>query len=250
MERLSDAVLQNADIMKSFKQETYPKVFSEYKDKYYKVIEDISLNWEEKTEDERKAYLESVAEEYIEEITVAIEQAGKNKMVRHDKTDGYRMVQALYTIPMIRETGLPVAENLAETLVEKWKKAYPKYAYNLGDYETLKGGFEKKQFCYITTAVCETMGKPDNCYELTMFRQFRDGYLRKQPDGEALIQEYYKDAPQIIQKIDRLENSREIYQSIWEEYLKPCLSMIEHGEDSACKERYVQMVRTLEKQFQ
>ena len=28
--------------------------------------------------------------------------------------------------------------------------------------------------CYITTATCEEYGKSDNCYELTMFRSFRD----------------------------------------------------------------------------
>lgn len=250
MERLSDAVLQHADIMKSFTQETYKKSFLEYKDRYYPVIEEISLSWEEKEEKERAFYLETVVDEYLNEIAVALEIVGKNKMLRNNKIDGYRMVQALYTIPMIRETKLPAAESLAEMLVEKWKKVYPKYAYNLGDYETLKSGFEKKQFCYITTAVCETLGKPDNCYELTMFRQFRDGYLRKQPDGETLIQEYYKEAPQIIQRIDKLEDSRATYQGIWEEHLKPCLSLIEHGEDDACKEQYVQMVRTLEKQFQ
>lgn len=250
MERLSDAVLQHADLMESFKKETYRKSFLEYKDRYYPVIEEISLSWEEKEEKERVTYLETVVDEYLEEIAAALEMTGKNKMLRNNRVDGYRMVQALYMIPMIRETKLPAAEALAEMLVEKWRRVYPKYSYNLGDYETLKNGFEKKQFCYITTAVCETFGKPDNCYELTMFRQFRDGYLRKQPDGEALIQEYYKEAPQIIQRIDRLENRQAVYKGIWEEHLEPCLSLIEHGEDAACKERYVQMVRTLEKQFQ
>lgn len=250
MERLSDAVLQHADIMKSFTKETYKKAFLEYKDRYYPVIEEISLSWEEKEEKERAVYLEVVVDEYLDEIAVALEMAGKNKILRNNKIDGYRMVQALYTIPMIRETKLPAAESLAEMLVEKWKTVYPKYAYNLGDYETLKSGFEKKQFCYITTAVCEMLGKSDNCYELTMFRQFRDGYLRKQPDGEALIREYYREAPKIIQRIDSLEHKEAVYRSIWETHLQPCLSLIEQGEDAACKEHYIKMVHTLEKQFQ
>ena len=32
-------------------------------------------------------------------------------------------------------------------------------------------------FCYITTAVCRSMDKADNCYELTTLREYRDGYL-------------------------------------------------------------------------
>lgn len=34
-----------------------------------------------------------------------------------------------------------------------------------------------QKFCYITTAVCETFGKPDDCYELRLLRTYRDGYL-------------------------------------------------------------------------
>ena len=53
----------------------------------------------------------------------------------------------------------------------------------------------KKNGCFITTATCAEYGKPDNCYELTMFRKFRDEWLSKQPDGLKLIEEYY---PSII----------------------------------------------------
>jgi hypothetical protein len=248
-EKLSDAVLKNPDLMKSFKKETYTKVFLAYKERYYPVLEAISQVWEAKEETEREVYLEALAAEYIEELSAAVKTAGKNRLARHDKTDSYRMIQALYTMPMILETRLPAAQPLAEKLVERWKAAYPKYIFLLGDYETLKKGFDKKQFCYITTAVCETLGKEDNCYELTMFRQFRDGYLRKQPDGEALILQYYDKAPEILMQIDRLGEKEEIYKGIWQTYLKPCLTLIEQGEPAACQEKYLQMVESLEKQY-
>jgi hypothetical protein len=57
--------------------------------------------------------------------------------------------------------------------------------------------------CFITTAVCEMFDKPDDCYELTMFRNFRDEYLKKQSDGEMLIVECYQIAPIIVSRIDR-----------------------------------------------
>lgn len=38
--------------------------------------------------------------------------------------------------------------------------------------------------CYITTATCEEYGKPDDCYELTTFRNFRDNWLKNNPMGK------------------------------------------------------------------
>ena len=100
-------------------------------------------------------------------------------------------------------------------------------------------------FCFITTAVCQTFGKPDNCYELTMFRNFRDTWLIEQPDGKALIAEYYSIAPSIVTKIDSLADSAQIYRIIWKKYLMPCLNFIRNGDNLSCKNLYVKMVRDL-----
>ncbi len=74
--------------------------------------------------------------------------------------------------------------------------------------------------CFITSAVCQSFGKPDDCYELTSFRSFRDNWLSKQEDGAGLIKEYYKIAPVIVKNIDSKSNSAEIYNNIWNSYLK------------------------------
>ena len=44
--------------------------------------------------------------------------------------------------------------------------------------------------CFITSAVCLSSGKPDDCEELRVMRTFRDMWLRKQPFGEAEIDDY------------------------------------------------------------
>jgi len=106
-------------------------------------------------------------------------------------------------------------------------------------FDTVTGG------CYITTAVCEEDGKPDDCYELTMFRSFRDNWLRSQPDGEALIQRYYDTAPAIVEKINRQPNHSEIYRYLKDTYLSPCLAYIEAGENEKCKELYTAMMEYL-----
>ena len=99
--------------------------------------------------------------------------------------------------------------------------------------------------CYITTATCEEYGKPDDCYELTAFRNFRDSWLRKQPDGERLIAQYYRTAPRIVRLINRQPDRSEIYRSIRDNYLSKCLSYIESGDNEKCKELYVEMMEHL-----
>lgn len=99
--------------------------------------------------------------------------------------------------------------------------------------------------CYITTAVCKNNKKPDNCYELQTFRDFRDNWLKNQPDGARLIKKYYLFAPKLVELIDKSEDSSIVYNNINEQYLQPCLQYIEKGEMEHCKERYVEMVCSL-----
>ena len=103
--------------------------------------------------------------------------------------------------------------------------------------------------CFITTAVCNSFNKPDDCYELTMFRNFRDEWLMSQSDGKPLIDEYYDIAPRIVEKIDNLPNAAQVYQSIWNKYLKPCLTCIEKKNYLHCKEIYIAMVNNLRERF-
>lgn len=103
--------------------------------------------------------------------------------------------------------------------------------------------------CFITTAVCDSFGKPDDCEELTTFRKFRDGWLANQPDGKSLIAEYYSIAPRIVNKINLLADAAQIYKSIWQSYLEPCLNFIKRGDNIACKNKYIDMVRELKKTY-
>lgn len=103
--------------------------------------------------------------------------------------------------------------------------------------------------CFITTAVCDSFGKLDDCYELSMFRSFRDDWLSCQPNGKKLIEEYYAIAPRIVQKINQLSNSKEIYYSIWDQYLQRCLLYIEQERFSQCMDIYVDMVKTLKEKY-
>lgn len=140
-----------------------------------------------------------------------------------------------------------------DTLAELSKASF----YN---YENIESNFEKteemyannsstSEGCYITTAVCQSFNKPDDCIELQTFRKFRDNYLAKSEKGYEMIQEYYSTAPKIVKKINEMDNSRDIYHGIWNKYLKSCFDYIKEGKYEECKSLYYYMVKKLEKKF-
>ncbi|GHU49564.1 hypothetical protein FACS1894200_08330 [Spirochaetia bacterium] len=103
--------------------------------------------------------------------------------------------------------------------------------------------------CFITTAVCGAFNKPDDCYELTQFRAFRDNWLAHQPGGSAIIRRYYDIAPRIVASINAAPNARYIYTAIQRDYLADCLAFIEQGRLDECKAKYTEMVENLEREW-
>lgn len=113
-----------------------------------------------------------------------------------------------------------------------------------------KGGTsEDSGGCYITSATMKSLGKEDTCDELMSFRYYRDQWLSNEPNGKMLIDEYYHTAPLIVNTIDSQENSKDIYNDIWNTYLSPCYDYIKKSNNNEAKELYVQMVKKLKRRF-
>ena len=175
----------------------------------------------------------------------------KSKTARQHRMTDDKIIVAIFLVPMVRTMELPVSEPFCKALQEKWCERYPKDPFYLGTYDAIAGGFRKKflGLCFITTAVCQSRGLPDDCAELTAFRAFRDGYLRTCPDGAALIDEYYNIAPGIVACIDICGDRDARYDAIRADYLDPCYRDLQAGKLEDCKNRYVRMVRALEKEY-
>ena len=60
------------------------------------------------------------------------------------------------------------------------------------------GGGEGDGDCFLTTAVAERRGEPDDGPALTALRAFRDGYMARTAERRALVAEYYAVAPAIV----------------------------------------------------
>ena len=167
--------------------------------------------------------------------------------LRHDAC---RMFLAAFLSPALAQVEDPLAQTFCESLRLQWQAAWPKQAYRSATAEAISAGFDKKWYrCYITQAACEYRGKSDDCAELTAFRGFRDGYLKRCRGGEQLIAEYYRTAPEIVRRIAFHADRDRIYEELWRRYLAPCFDDLCAGRERSCKARYCRMVRTLEKQF-
>lgn len=95
--------------------------------------------------------------------------------------------------------------------------------------------------CFLTSACVAYMKKPDDCEELTVLRNFRDGYMAKTEEGKALIEEYYAVAPAIVQKIESSNKADEYYKDIYQTVLR-CIEAIRSGENETAVALYKQMV--------
>lgn len=126
---------------------------------------------------------------------------------------------------------------------------YYKYCrnYDYDDCPIYKG--QDSSGCFLTSACVEAKGFPDDCHELTVLRRFREGYLSSLPEGRDEIAEYYFVAPQIVAEIKKRADSIAVFDSIYEKLVKPCVEMIDHGENENAHALYRATVQQLRLEY-
>lgn len=95
--------------------------------------------------------------------------------------------------------------------------------------------------CFLTTACCDYKGLPDDCYELETMRRFRDSYISKQSYGEKLINDYYAEAPAIVEKIYASENREEILEEMYAK-ITDIVKMVDAGNNDEAIIHYMMML--------
>ena len=96
--------------------------------------------------------------------------------------------------------------------------------------------------CYITSAVCDTLGLPDDCHTLTVLSAFRDGFLSRSAVGRAFIAEYYATAPALVSRIFKRADKVEYLRSLYSRFILPALLSIEWGQSDNAFRIYRRMV--------
>jgi len=99
--------------------------------------------------------------------------------------------------------------------------------------------------CFITSACVEFAGLPDDCYELTVLRSFRDNYIAHLPNGQMLISDYYERAPRILKHIRVSPYRSEILASTFNTIHK-AIAEIEKREPALALETYRALLIKLE----
>ncbi len=111
------------------------------------------------------------------------------------------------------------------------------------------GGGRKKKRCYITTATCEMLGLPDDCIELTTLRFFRDEILLASPDGKRDVEEYYRTADVIVERIDTQIDAHLVYQEIYRKSIRPAVQAVQMQEYDKAYTIYRGLVEELKDRY-
>ena len=207
------------------------------------VVQDISkaIQWfEQSAEGGNKSAMFNLAYIYDKGNGVPVNYPEAFKWYEKAAKAGH--VSAMNNLAYAYDNGLGVQTNSARA--EYWYRKAAK-AGNETAKKNLSILLRNRDSCFITTAICKSLGKADDCEELTTLRKFRDEWLVNQLEGKDLIAEYYSIAPQIVNKINSLPNSAQVYKNLLHDYLEPCLVFIEHGNNQACKQLYTEMVTYL-----
>lgn len=245
IEGMPRLLLEIENPLGNFKKKLYAAAFKDYYEKNMVVFQAVENGYHDVIDKDQ--FLTNMADALVETAAKNVQDQGKKSNQEKLLMD-YNLYMAVYVFPAILEFRGKSSVPLSEKILAGWKEKFPKTNIQAAEYAHIEGGFHKK-FCYITTAVCETFGKSDDCYELTILRNYRDGYLMEQPEGEAIIKEYYDVAPTIVKHINKKSNKAKIYKKVWDNYLHPCIVMIEDDKNEECKELYIRMVRELQEEY-
>ncbi len=243
-EELKNLLGNAVELMPKFKKKNYDELFEGLKVKYQSVLWGIQTCYREGGED-----IASISEFSMAFANKAQEDfQGLSKRAASYKLTDYNMAMVSLVIPLVTSLNDEMLETFADLCIENWNTEF-KTSIQKSSKGDIQGGF-RNGLCYITTAVCQSQNKADDCYELSLLRNFRDDYLiHASNEGGALVREYYNIAPTIVKHINRLSNAAEVYQSIWEKYLKSCIELIEANKKEECKDLYIKMVKTLKDKF-
>ena len=228
-----------------------------YEESYRKHLEAVTPTFEAMDRyvcaqpERREALLEAFADSFLEQWD-SFHRSHPKARTKHARdrmefTD--KLTLAWYTMPAVRGLGLSISEDFPRVLRDKFNARYPNNRFELGTYEEINAGFRKHGFCFVTTAVCESEGRADDCDELTVFRAFRDGWLAQSAQGRALIEDYYETAPAVVAAMRYGDDEAARCAELRRDWLRPCYEALRRGDNARCAALYIDMMRSLQARY-
>lgn len=239
----STLLADNQDYMKQFNRDSYADAFKDFCNKYLSLFTEI--NDEYNNTDNKEALIDELTSSLINPIASEYSEIKKSKQSTYMIDKNTLLV--IYLLPAIDEFRGDFSGALIESIIKKWNETF-KQNIKLGTFAEINAGFRRK-LCYVTTAVCQSLGKNENCDEIKLLKNYRDTFLISEPDGKELIDTYYDIAPTIVNRINKCSDSEKIYEQIYKNYISPCIGYIEADRLSDCKELYVNMMHNLKTKY-
>lgn len=103
--------------------------------------------------------------------------------------------------------------------------------------------------CFLTTACVKYKQLPDDCYELQVLRAVRDTIVEWDDANREMVLEYYRIAPQIVEKIESSGNSGKVWEDLYNNLIIPCVNFYEKQQIQEAVNLYVSTVTALKKQY-
>lgn len=236
--------LENA--LDVFSRQKYPERFNEYYLEIQKSLIHLDGAYGAYSGD-KSELIKQYAEIFANKVKRGV-NVDEFKQVKNNDYDKVIYLYVAFAVPAILKFKAEYSDELADDLLLTWNRENKKQKLGKATFDTLNNGFRRK-WCFITTAVCNTLEKPDDCFELNSFRNFRDNYLVNQPGGREQIQEYYIIAPLIVNAINSSPDKDDIYREIWSKHLSKCLEHYKHSEFEKCRKEYADMVGILREKW-
>ena len=127
-------------------------------------------------------------------------------------------------------------------------EAYSRSNYSRENmYENSKS--HQSSGCYLTTAMCNILGYPDNNYYLETLRTFRDKVLQQDFKYIPLLISYDTIGPQIAYELEKDENKIEIATNLFNKFITTSVTAIENNKVNDAVNIYVAMTQSLAERY-
>lgn len=241
---LEDMIRTCYNPMKDFKKDRYEGSFEAYYSAHRSLYE--AMEYVYRSEEDKEGWLLKMADRLIQSAKADMKTL-KTRNQRSQRMQDLNFLVSIYVIPSVLKYPSAMAEPFADCLLRQWNQEF-RVTLGKAHFDDIDNGFHRK-LCYVTTAVCENLGKGPDCYELNLLKDYRDHYLDKTPEGHALVEEYYDIAPTIVKRVEKQPDRDRIYRELYDRYLIHCIHDIEAQRMEECKALYYEMVAELKSRY-
>lgn len=243
--KLFDSAIEK---ISSFKLGDYKIAFEKYYSENSALYDEINEDIKDFSEEEIDEYLNNLANIFVNHFYNEYKEI-ESKSKKNNYVTEHNTPLVVYVFPgILKFNEKKWSVKLCDLIKDKWNDSFKGLKISYDTFESINGGFKTK-LCYITTAICDTLNLDDNCKELSLLRHYRDEILVNYPEGKDIIKEYYNIAPTMVKRINRESNCKEIYETLYKEYISICVNDIENSMFDECKEKYIEMVNLLKSRY-